>query len=118
MNDEIMLIIGDDGVAEEYKTNFDITIHCESKEDQEQAWRMITERQWTPYSERPPETDDVYLVTVHPDYVPQESKQVDRMYYYKGAWRWLNEKAKWEKWPDPIIAWMPLPEPYKEKTEE
>ena len=75
-------------------------------------------QQWIPCSERPPETDDVYLVTVHPDYVPQGCKQVDRMYYFKGKWRWLNEKAKWEIWPDPIIAWMPLPEPYEAETEE
>lgn len=75
------------------------------------------EPQWIPCSERLPETEDVYLVT-HPDYVPQGCKQVDRMYYFEGEWRWLNGKVEWEKWPDPIIAWMPLPEPYKVKTEE
>ena len=76
------------------------------------------EPQWIPCSERLPETEDVYLVTVHPDYVPQGCKQVDLMYYFEGEWQFFNEKAEWEKWPDPIIAWMPLPEPYKVKTEE
>ena len=75
-------------------------------------------QQWTPCSEGLPKTDDVYFVTIHPDYVPQACKQVDRMYYFEGEWRWLNEKAEWEKWPDPIIAWMPLPTPYEAEREE
>ena len=82
-------------------------------------WTWLKDRRrWIPVSERMPETDDVYLVTVHPDYVPQGCKQVDLMYYFKGEWQFLNEKTEWEKWPDPIIAWMPLPEPYKVETEE
>ena len=75
-------------------------------------------QQWIPCSERLPDEDDVYLVTIHPNYVPQECKQVDCMYYFKGEWWWLNEKTEWEKWPDPIIAWMSLPEPYEVERKE
>ena len=34
MSDEIMLVFGEDGVAREYDDTWDITIHCESEEDQ------------------------------------------------------------------------------------
>lgn len=34
MSDEIMLVFGEDGVAREYDDTWDITIHCESEEEQ------------------------------------------------------------------------------------
>ena len=34
MGDEIMLVFGEDGVAREYDDAWDITIHCESEEEQ------------------------------------------------------------------------------------
>ena len=34
MSDEIMLVFGEDGVAREYDDAWDITIHCESEEEQ------------------------------------------------------------------------------------
>ena len=41
MTDEIMLMIGEDGVAREYDDTYDITIHCESEEDCEKAIERI-----------------------------------------------------------------------------
>ena len=34
MTDELMLMINDDGVAKVYDDTYDITIHCESEEEQ------------------------------------------------------------------------------------
>lgn len=34
MSDGIMLVLGEDGVAREYDDTWDITIHCESEEEQ------------------------------------------------------------------------------------
>lgn len=34
MSDEIMLVFGEDGVARKYDDTWDITIHCESEEEQ------------------------------------------------------------------------------------
>ena len=34
MSDEIMLVFGEDGIAREYDDTWDVTIHCESEEEQ------------------------------------------------------------------------------------
>lgn len=96
MNDEIMLIIGDDGFAEEYKTDFDITIHCENKEDQEQARRMIMERRWIPVSDRLPEKEGDYITTTMYNEVYCD--------YWNGEYFNRTET---------VIAWMDLPAPYE-----
>lgn len=64
----------------------------------------LAEREWIPVSERLPEKDDLVLVTVWNDVVI--------------AWR--NRYGGWESAEDmyekgDVIAWMPLPEPYKER---
>lgn len=43
MTNELKLIIGDDGVLEEYNDEFDITIHCESKEEQDQVKEILNQ---------------------------------------------------------------------------
>lgn len=43
MTNELRLIIGDDGVLEEYNDEFDITIHCESKEEQDQVKEILNQ---------------------------------------------------------------------------
>lgn len=40
-NNAITLMIGDDGVAREYDSTWDITIHCESEEEQKLALEKI-----------------------------------------------------------------------------
>lgn len=41
MSDNIMLMIGDDGKATLYDDTYDITIHCESKEEHDEAMRLL-----------------------------------------------------------------------------
>ena len=41
MSDEIMLVFGEDGVAREYDDTWDITIHCESEEEQKLVWEKL-----------------------------------------------------------------------------
>lgn len=59
-------------------------------------------QQWIPCSERLPDKDGIYLVT-HRTFGKLE---VTWNIFYGG------EHASW-LWNDEIIAWMPLPEPYK-----
>lgn len=40
-NKEILLAIGEDGIAREYDNTYDVTIHCESKEDQEKLMSSL-----------------------------------------------------------------------------
>ena len=37
MSDGLMLTIGEDGVAREYKDDYDVVIHCETQEDQDEV---------------------------------------------------------------------------------
>ena len=62
------------------------------------------EPHWTPVTERPPEESGCYLVSVKNDH---------KRRYSKTAW---FEKDTWFARQD-VIAWMPLPEPYKEMME-
>ena len=59
-------------------------------------------QQWIPCSERLPATKDDYIITVKDKY---------------GTWtdyvEWNADYHWWEYEDDMVIAWMPLPEPYK-----
>lgn len=63
-----------------------------------------------PVSEKLPEDNSTVLVTIHFfKYTKIEFGQ-----YSDGKWFWLNESSAgyWED-TDDVVAWMPLPEPYK-----
>ena len=59
------------------------------------------QQQWIPCSERLPEKTNPYLVTVSNWNIPQ---QVDHFSTYSG----------WNEYGDRVLAWMPLPAPYRE----
>lgn len=40
----LMAIMGDDGIFREYKDEFDITIHCESQEEQDQVKEILNQQ--------------------------------------------------------------------------
>lgn len=64
---------------------------------------------WIPCSERLPETDDMMLVTCKPK---KGEPNVNRAYFMNGYWHGSGSMSN-------VIAWMPLPEPYKpERSEE
>lgn len=77
-----------------------------------------SEQRWIPVSERLPEEEGWYLVTVHPDYIVPDSMHTDSLYWLDGKWWFYDYDARTAVWLDPIIAWMPLPEPYEERWEE
>ena len=54
---------------------------------------------WIPVSERLPEKDDLYLICF-------DDGEYDLVYFSKGAFSYSG-----------VIAWMPLPEPYKAESE-
>ena len=64
------------------------------------------EPHWIPVTERPPETTGEYLVTKREMYTHRLIIDI-AMYFVNDGWH----KA------DPVIAWMPKPEPYKGVTE-
>lgn len=64
-----------------------------------------TEPQWIPVSERLPETYGEYIVTRKTEY---GIKTKTSLYYENGIW--------WP--PEEVIAWMNLPEPYKDPNND
>lgn len=63
------------------------------------------EHMWIPVSERLPEEMGTYMTTV--DYGKHGLATGQRYYYGQGLWE-----------DDCVIAWMPLPQPYKESEDE
>ena len=63
---------------------------------------------WIPVSERLPEKNDVYLVAVNSWGCP--TRDVDGFM--------AHTDRKWEVYGNKVVAWMPLPEPYKQEVEE
>lgn len=43
-NEEIKMIMGDDGIFRKYNDEFDITIHCESKEEQDKVNEILNQK--------------------------------------------------------------------------
>ena len=42
-NEELKMIMGDDGIFRKYNDEFDITIHCESKEEQDKVEEILNQ---------------------------------------------------------------------------
>lgn len=124
MSDGIMLTIGDDGEATLYDDTYDITIHCESKEEQDEVRKALENiPHWIPCSERLPKEKDAGILkklgtSKRSEYVLATVEvKGERMTVtactYDGKWDWNMKYA----FPDyKIVAWMPLPEPYKGVT--
>ena len=105
MSDGIMITIGDDGEATLYDDTYDITIHCESKEEQDEVRKALENiPHWIPVTERLPE---VGVTVLFCDY--------DRDIYvgHRAIEHWWSVDDKVKN----VIAWMPMPEPYKGVTE-
>lgn len=67
--------------------------------------------EWIPYPERLPEERQVVLVTLNPTVIKDATHPVIIA-------RYTTEKDSWiHTIPDAVLAWMPLPEPYKGEGE-
>lgn len=98
-----------------------LTLDYNTRRDQEQRRGQIIEdietikklpsvqpeQQWTPCSEGPPKEESEVLVTT-------SWNDVCKAWYSNGKWRaeFINEYDD-----DEILAWMPLPEPWKGEKE-
>lgn len=125
MSDGMTIIIGDDGKARAYDDTYDITIHCESQEEQDEVKRrLMSEPHWISCSKRMPEerewigtktfgttiSDEVYVTFEAPD----GQRFADHINFQNGKFSRSDEQRMKViyKGAKPI-AWMPLPEPYR-----
>lgn len=128
MSDGLMLSIGDDGTAKVYDDTYDITIHCESREEQEEVRKALESiPRWILCSERMPEehewigtkrfgttiSDEVYVAFENPKgerFCKHLSFQNGKVNGYDQ--RFIDAICKGSR----PVAWMPLPEPWKGAT--
>lgn len=68
--------------------------------------KAMEKQQWIPCADKLPEKTDTYIATL--DY-GKLGLGVGQRYYLGGPLGWND---------DCVIAWMPMPEPYKEETDE
>ena len=121
---EISIMFDENGIAKEYDDTFDITIHCESEEEQNKVLEILN-RRWIPVSERLPEEHKTIIDTdVFDD--PSEEVLVQMKSGYMKVSRYWGSRERYKDRPwidlsypttDEVIAWMPLPEPYKAESE-
>ena len=105
MSEGIMLSIGEDGIAREYGDTYDITIHCESREEQKEAIKSLESKpHWIPCSERLPEAGKKVICQCQAEIIKLLELDSDRDWQEDADHIYMNEF---------VIAWMPLPEPYK-----
>ena len=105
MRDEIRLIFGDDGKARVYDDTYDVIIHCESEEEQKTAMERLASMTWIPCSERLPEEDQEVLATTNWSDVTFACRYDNN--------KWFIHEGNTNATTDDILAWMPMPEPYK-----
>ena len=100
----MLLQIDADGVAREYDDTYDITIHCTTKEEQDAAiYQLKHIPHWIPGTP-PADMATHVLVTLKWD---EDDYEVTEMDY--GV-----DVANGGRFAKYVIAWQPLPEPYKD----
>lgn len=82
------------------------TLYKSRKEKAEIALRALKHTQWIPVQERLPEDNTEVAVTI--DGGGEIGTFVSSDYHSGGQWQYWNG----------VIAWMPLPEPYKAAEQE
>lgn len=113
----IKFFINKDGVADVYDDTYDIVIHCESEEDQNDARLALKNvRRWIPVTERLPEPETYIFVSFDNSTTPDiATYRVDDD--GSGAFYLGDEDYTYLSVGLFVNAWMPLPEPYTEEKE-
>ena len=141
-NEGMLIYMGNDGVFREYDQRNDIVIHCDSEEDRKYLMNKLEKGLnigWIPCSERLPDfmsndkpNDVLVCVRVTEMYMGCNKKQA--IYYGRAVGCYYDEKwwityvygckriseinEEYKNCHYEVIAWMPLPEPYKENDNE
>ena len=115
MKDETMIMADENGVFDIYDDTYDVTIHCESEEEQNSVMETLkkTANPWIPITERLPETGDYILISFDnfslPDIGRYEVGEDGCGAFYPG-----DEDVSYASVGVIVNAWMPLPKPYRQ----
>ena len=110
----ITLTLNENGVAEVYDDTYDVTVHCESEEEQERVVGILERYPgWIPVedTERTPEDESYVLVSFSnfplPDIARYEENDEGGT-YYPG-----DDEKSYLNYGLFVNAWMPIPKPYR-----
>lgn len=113
MNDAMELIQNKDGTFSAYDNTYDITIHCETEEEQKKAIERLKSISWIPVSERLPDPGKYILVSFENFLIPMigiyTADDDDG-----GTFRISDEDDSFLEHDLYVNAWMELPERYEE----
>jgi hypothetical protein len=124
MSDVMEFIQNEDGTFSVYDDTYDITIHCETEEEQKKVIERLKATNWIPVSEKMPDKRDWCLAVFRESdteyqLIPRVAEFMNRPddeHATADGWHIIDffegskEYIKLLK----CVAWMPLPEPYKE----
>ena len=111
----ILCTIGENGVLTPYDDTYDVVIHCSSKSDQDQTVKLIKDSNWIPVSERVPEVSEGTEDADCPEFnvtIKGAEKATTLKYAPDGTWFDYSGEVY------SVIAWKPLPEAYRSKSEQ
>lgn len=111
MNDGIKLMLNDDGVAEVYDDSYDVTIHCETEEEQKWIVDKLNKMRWIPVEERLPDSDKFVLISFENFPIPQIGRYEEDK--EGGTWYVGDDDVSCSSCGIFVNAWMPLPERFK-----
>ena len=112
----------EDGTFSEYDDTYDIVIHCETEEKQKKVIERLESTNWIPVSDMPNCCGYPVLLTVENKFGQREVCKAFTNYMKEGKQLFYTNEKEFcaeltssklsESWKP--IAWMHLPEPYKE----
>lgn len=117
MNEDLMIVMNEDGVAELYNPEWDITIHCESEKDHNRCVEILQNAykyKWNSINDKLPEPDNYILLSFENFSILDIGRyEIDKN--GDGAFYPGDDDVSYISHGLIVNAWMPLPEPYREE---
>ena len=102
-----------------------VEIDTEISDYSDKLWRIAYERgkadrpqEWIPCSERLPNENGDYLVTLENGVVKILGYSTTQRTTYPKGFYHIKDGFSWRQMQNPVVAWMPLPKPWKGADDE